>query len=146
MSLASRRAFLQALGSAALLPGATVTPDLVLHNANIMTVNRGQPRAQAVAIGGGRFLAVGSNGGSFAPRLGATKKIDLAARRWFRVSSTHTRTRSIPAFGIFAGPIGDRRSIREIQQTIREKAAKTPEGEWWWASHTTTRKPPKGGS
>ena len=130
MSLASRRAFLQALGSAALLPGATVTPDLVLHNANIMTVNRGQPRAQAVAIGGGRFLAVGSNEEVLHLASGATKKIDLAGQTvvpGFIDSHTHP---------VYSGirhlrwADCDRRSIREIQQTIREKAAKTPEGEW----------------
>jgi len=35
--------------------------ELILYNANIMTMADAQPRAQAVAIGYGRFLAVGSD-------------------------------------------------------------------------------------
>lgn len=36
-------------------------PDLILTNATIITMNPAQPTAQAVAIRGGRIVAVGSN-------------------------------------------------------------------------------------
>ena len=36
-------------------------PDLVVINANVITVDSRQPRAEAFAVGNGRFLAVGSN-------------------------------------------------------------------------------------
>ncbi|MCA1647097.1 MAG: hypothetical protein LC797_17085 [Chloroflexi bacterium] len=39
----------------------SVAADLVLLNANVLTMDPSRPRAQAVAIGGGRLLAVGSN-------------------------------------------------------------------------------------
>jgi predicted amidohydrolase YtcJ len=39
----------------------SVAPDLILLNANALTMDPSRPRAQAVAIGGGRILAVGSN-------------------------------------------------------------------------------------
>ena len=35
--------------------------DLVVRNANVLTVNRAQPRAQAFAVHDGRFIAVGHN-------------------------------------------------------------------------------------
>ena len=34
-------------------------PELVLHSGNILTMDDGNPRAEAAAIAGGRFLAVG---------------------------------------------------------------------------------------
>ncbi len=40
--------------------GSSGTCDLILHNANVITMNPDQPRADAVAIRGGRIIAVGS--------------------------------------------------------------------------------------
>src|SRR5579859_5292317 len=40
---------------------ASVGPDLILLNARVLTMDPSRPRAQAVAIGGGRIMAVGSN-------------------------------------------------------------------------------------
>jgi hypothetical protein len=57
----SRRNFLVTLGAFALAPLERVEPDLILHNGNFWTVELRNPRAQAVAISDGRFLAVGSN-------------------------------------------------------------------------------------
>jgi len=76
----SRREFLHGLGSLgalALFRLQRTEPDLILFNANIWTVNSGQPRAQAVAISGGRFLAVGSNEEVLGLAAGGAKKIDL---------------------------------------------------------------------
>ena len=56
----SRRDFLYGMGAFALLPLVRSEPELILYNGNIWTVNDKVPRAQAVAISGGRFLAVGS--------------------------------------------------------------------------------------
>src|SRR5438445_1574312 len=57
------------------------TPDSILHNGQIATVNPKQPEAQAVAISGDRFLAVGSDGDVLKLRGPATRVIDLAGRR-----------------------------------------------------------------
>jgi predicted amidohydrolase YtcJ len=55
-------------------------PQLILHNANIYTVDSAQPRAQAVAITGGKFVAVGSRN-EILPLAGAqTKLIDLGGK------------------------------------------------------------------
>jgi predicted amidohydrolase YtcJ len=53
-------------------------PELILYNGNIWTVDEAQPRARAVAIGGGRFLVVGSNDEVLPLATARTPKVDLA--------------------------------------------------------------------
>src|ERR1051325_5006713 len=57
------------------------TTDVILHNGKIATVNPKQPEAQAVAMSGGRFVAVGSDGEVLKMRGPATQVIDLGGRR-----------------------------------------------------------------
>lgn len=70
MGQASRRAFLGAAGAAwsgAALPGRAFAalspdePDLVVFNANVLTVDPRRPKAEAFAVKGERFVAVGSS-------------------------------------------------------------------------------------
>lgn len=62
MRQVSRRNFIRGMSSLMALPLLrTEEPEIILYNGNIWTVDEAQPRAQAVAITGGRFLAVGSN-------------------------------------------------------------------------------------
>jgi predicted amidohydrolase YtcJ len=126
----SRRGFLTLAGGAALLQAARTEPQLILHNANILTVDPQQPRVEAVAIAGGRFLAVGSNDEVLGLASARTRKIDLAQRTvtpGFIDAHTHP---------VYAGIRHlrwvdcDLRSIGEIQEAIRQRAAKTPPGEW----------------
>ena len=79
----SRREFLRNVGVLAVSPAAffeRTEPELILFNANIITVDDRQSRAQAVAIADGRFLAVGSNDKVRALASGRTKKINLEGR------------------------------------------------------------------
>src|SRR5260370_36323077 len=55
-------------------------PELILYNGSFWTVNPRQPRAQAVGISGGRFLAIGSNDEVLALAAGDAKKIDLGGK------------------------------------------------------------------
>ena len=66
----TRRRDLLALAGAGFLPSLrgqqgpntqAGAPDLVVLNARVITVEPGQPRAEAFAISNGRFLAVGTN-------------------------------------------------------------------------------------
>ena len=64
----SRRGFLSlagaGLGAAWAQPAAAATqgePDLVVFNANVLTLDAKAPRAEAFAVKGGRFIAVGRN-------------------------------------------------------------------------------------
>src|SRR5271163_2294203 len=58
----------------------STAPELILRNARIATVNRSQPQAQALAVSGGRFVAVGADAEVMALAGPATKVIDAAGR------------------------------------------------------------------
>ena len=63
------------------MTSATPVPDLILHGGRITTLDRANPEAAAVAIGGGKFAAVGSSA-DILPLAGpATRVIDLKGRR-----------------------------------------------------------------
>jgi len=126
----SRRNFLGSLGAFALLPLERTKPQLVLHNANILTVNSRQPRAQALAIADERFLAVGANDEIRAMATARTKQINLEGKtvvpgfidaHSHPASSGRRHLREVDC---------DLRSIREIQDAIRLRAEKTPPGQW----------------
>jgi len=123
----SRRAF---LGSAALFQPRRLEPGLILYNGAILTMDPANPRAQAVAIAGDRFLAVGGNDDVRALATARTRQVDLGGKTvvpGFIDAHTH------PAYaGIrhLRWVDCDLRSIAEIQRAIRERAARTPPGEW----------------
>ena len=49
------------LGARAQTEAKAFDPDLVVLNANVITVNDSHPRAEAFAVKNNRFIAVGSN-------------------------------------------------------------------------------------
>ena len=55
--------------------------DVILHNGKVATMNAKQPEAQALAIAGDRFVAVGSDDDILKLRGPATRVIDLGGRR-----------------------------------------------------------------
>ena len=130
MPTINRRDFIAGMSAFALLPLDGVEPELILHNANIITMESSLPRAQAVAIAGGRFYAVGSDDEVLALATGRAKKIDLGGRT---VTPGFIDAHSHPASaGLqhLRSVDADLRSIAAIQQALRERAAKTPKGEW----------------
>lgn len=130
MEHASRRAFLGALSAAALRGATRVEPELILYNANIFTVDSAQPSAEAVAIAGGRFLAVGSNEEIRGISRPGTRQIDIAGQTivpGFIDAHTHPSEAGIRHLKWVDC---DLRSIMDIQKAIRERAARTPPGDW----------------
>ena len=126
----NRRNFIAALSAGSRAAAATAPAELVLHGANILTVDPAQPRAQAVAIAGGRFLAVGSNDDILPLVSARTRKVHLEGKtvvpgfidaHSHPASSGLQHLRSVDC---------DLRSVQAIQQAIRERAAKTPPGQW----------------
>lgn len=77
---ASRREFLGPLTAFSLFPLEQQKPSLILHNANIYTVNDREPRGQAVAISRGRFIAAGSNADILNLADAGARKIDLGGK------------------------------------------------------------------
>ena len=126
----SRREFCAAMGAFSLFPLDRIEPDLILHNGNFWTVNPRMPRAEAVAIAGGRFVAVGSNREVLALATGNTRKVDLGGRS---VLPGFIDAHSHPGAAGRAHLVSvdcDLRSIPAILDALRERAAKTPPGQW----------------
>jgi len=109
---------------------AVVEPGMILHNANIHTIDPAQPSAQAVAVAGGRFLAVGSNEQVLAMATARTRKVDLSGATvvpGFIDAHSHPASSGLRHLREVDC---DLRSIAEIQEAIRKRAATTPAGEW----------------
>jgi predicted amidohydrolase YtcJ len=126
----SRRGFIATLGAFALAPLTRIDADLILYNGNIWTVDPKHPRAQAVAISNGRFLAVGSNDEVLALATPLTRKIDLGWKTvlpGFNDAHAHPCQSGVEHLRMVAC---DKDSIEAIQSALRERAQNTPPGQW----------------
>ena len=126
------------LFAAALLPWAGRAPgqeiphaaDTVVVNARVYTVNAQQPWAEAVAISGGKIVAVGSGKDIAAYRGPSTKAIDAGGRLLlpgFTDCHTHFLDGSLSLQRV---RLDDARSIAEIQQRVKAYAGAHPEKPW----------------
>lgn len=126
---ATRRQFLFSMGAFA-FPLLRTEPDLILFNGNIWTVNPRAPRAQAVAVSDGRFVAVGSNDDMLHLAAGNSRKIDLGGKTVLPgFIDAHTHPSESGRLHLRQVDC-DLRSISAIQQALRERASKTPAGQW----------------
>jgi predicted amidohydrolase YtcJ len=126
----SRRGFLYGLGSLVMVPITRMEPELILYNGNIWTVNDKVPRAQALAISGGRILAVGANEEVLGLAAGLSKKIDLGGKSVFPGfidAHAHPCDSGVEHLQMVAC---DMDSIGDIQAALRKRAAQTPPGQW----------------
>ncbi len=140
MSQFNRRDFLRlgGVGAAALGVGgcqgsgqdavAGGAPDLVLLNGRLYTIDEAHPRAEAFAVKHGRFIAVGSNDDIRHLAASQTEVIDATG---MTVTPGFIDAHSHPS-GVreLTGVNVDLRSIAEIQEAMRQKAAETPPGFW----------------
>lgn len=126
----TRRGFLQCASAFALAPSLRTEAEIVLHGGHFVTMDTRQPAAQAVAIADGRLLAVGSNDDVLNLVGPRTSKLDLGGRTvvpGFIDAHTH------PAYSGYRHLKQvdcDLRSIAAIQAALRERAGRTPAGEW----------------
>lgn len=105
-----------------------VAPDLIVVNARVLTMDAQTPRAEAFAVRGGRFLAIGDSE-SIRALAGRNTKVIDAQRMTITPGfiDAHCHPGSVEElYSVNA----DLRSIREIQDALRERAAKTPPGYW----------------
>ena len=126
----SRREFLGQLGGLAFAGLPAERPDTVLYNGHIITVDRSAPRAQAIAISGDRIAQVGDNARIRALAGRGTRLIDLGGKT---VVPGFIDAHSHPAYsGLqhLRAVDADLRSVAAIQAAVRERAARTPKGEW----------------
>ena len=103
---------------------------VVVQNANILTIDPARPKAQALAIRDGRFLAVGSNedvAGLVGP---GTQVLDLRGKTVLPgFIDAHIHVLSSGIRHVMAADCG-LADIPSVLDALRRKAADTPEGEW----------------
>jgi predicted amidohydrolase YtcJ len=126
----SRRSFIAAGVAAATTATAKwqVEPDAVLHNGAIWTVSDRVPEVEALAISGGRIMALGTSAEMLALAGAQTRKIDLGKKRvtpGFYDAHSHPVLSGVEHLRKVAC---DKSSIEAIQKDIRERAARTPAG------------------
>jgi hypothetical protein len=118
---------------AVLIAGAVEPADLVVVNAQAITMDAGRPAAEALAVRDGRLVAVGSRADVeplFGPR---TQRIDVAGKTvvpGFIDAHAHPRPifeEDSPWCEIPAGP-DHVRTIEDLIAAVRRKAARTPKG------------------
>ncbi|MGH9726631.1 MAG: amidohydrolase, partial [Candidatus Acidiferrales bacterium] len=129
----SRRDFLSTLGATGLLalfPLERTEPEIILYNGDFWTVNQDLPRAEAVAISGGRFIAVGSNQEILGLATARSRKVDLGKKfvtPGFIDAHCHPVESGVNHLRMVAC---DKDSISDIQAALRDRAQKTPPGQW----------------
>lgn len=107
--------------------------DLAVLNANVITVDDANPRAEAVAIVGGRFVAAGTTA-DVKPWIGNdTVVIDAAGRTLVPgFNDAHVHTGPLHPETPDKVALGPEhvRTIDELVAALRAKAEATPKGQW----------------
>ena len=105
-------------------------PQLILHNANIHTLDETQPHATAIAIDGDRITAVGDDQTILgaAPPDATTMDMD-GSTIVPGLADSHGHMRN---FGMLAEMVILRhaRSYEDVVELVRERARNTPPGQW----------------
>jgi predicted amidohydrolase YtcJ len=106
---------------------------LVLHNARVITMDRQQPRAEAVAVQGERILAVGSDGEvRRQARSAHAEVIDCRGQALlpgFIDAHCHVLAYAASLLSLDCSPDAVS-SIADIQAALRRQAEVTPAGRW----------------
>ena len=110
-----------------------LSTDLVLVNGNVITLNPAQPKADWIAIGNGKIVALGSRDNIQAPVAENTKIIDCQGRTilpGFIDSHFHLVSFAESHVVLNLNPRHGFRSISEIQKALRAICKERPSGEW----------------
>ncbi len=114
--------------------------DLVIVDANIITMDDARPRAEAVAIKNGRFIAVGSSSDIRALARPGTHTLSLRGKTVLPgLIDAHTHVASSGRETYLSLDLG-LSSLAAIKQAIKDAAAKKPKGEWITGNQYDDRK------
>jgi predicted amidohydrolase YtcJ len=108
--------------------GAADEADLVVVNGKVFTIDDSRPRAEAFAVRDGRFIAVGSTA---EVRNLATARTTVVDAEGKTITPGFIDAHSHPS-GIdeLYGVNGNVRTLRELQDALRRKAADVPPDQW----------------
>lgn len=139
MTSISRKEFLGlgTLATAGLATGCAASPgsdprrpDIIVVNGNVLTQDDGQPRAEAFAVSGDRFVAVGSNADVRNLAGPDTRVLDAEGATvvpGFIDAHSHPSGAGLNALRNVNTNLG---SIARIQEALRVRVRDTPPGEW----------------
>src|SRR5947209_8507992 len=126
-------------------PALAQPADLVLRGGKIITVDSGWHVAQAVAVRGGRFVAVGSDA-QMAPHIGPnTQVIELAGKTVVPGLIDSHLHQLFAALNSPAVQLLGAKTIAYVQTEISERIARTDSGKWVRASSGWTASIPQEG-
>jgi predicted amidohydrolase YtcJ len=140
----SRRNLLATGGSAAMIamlssvrstwaqsPDSRASPDLIVHNAKVTTLQSGRPEAEAFAVRSERIVAVGGDADIMGLRAANTRVIDAGGRRVIPgLNDSHLHlVRGARDYNLELRWDGVG-SLQRGLQMIREQATRTPKGQW----------------
>jgi predicted amidohydrolase YtcJ len=104
------------------------SPDLILVNGRVLTMDAAAPRAEAFAVRFGRFAAVGSNSDIRNLATRATPVVDAGGMTVVPgFIDCHAHPRGVNELYEVNANV---RSVKEIQDALRRKVASTPPGYW----------------
>lgn len=111
-------------------PSAMVSPDYVIVNARVITVDDNQPQAEAFAVKDDRFLAIGSSADIRNMAGRQTEIIDaegMTITPGFIDAHTHASGAGVNEL---VQVNADLRSVTALQQALKQRADVTPAGQW----------------
>src|SRR3954462_9456853 len=104
--------------------------ELIVTNANIYTVDKSQPKAEAVAVIADRIVAVGTAADVDAWRGSTTKVIDAGGKLLLPgFNDAHVHFIS-GGQALDSVQLNDATSAKEFAERIADRAKRTPKGEW----------------
>ncbi len=107
------------------------TPDIILINGRILTVDAKDSVAEAVAIAKGKIVAVGSTAEIQRRAVPTTRVIDLhGLTATPGLIDTHGHFAASGVDELFSVVLNDVQKVSDVQNKLREKAATLKPGEW----------------
>ena len=111
--------------------GKSATPELIVINADIRSMDPLQPRATAIAVAGGRVLTLGDDAEIRALANGRTQVIDAGGRLMLPgFQDTHIHLQDSGTGFSTSVNLERARTVEDLQRLVRDFAASRPDDPW----------------